>query len=161
MTASPTVAPPATGIAPDPDAPVEAEDPRRRRKAILLLFLLGALILLIGLAIWYLLFRQPIQNVIPVVPASTLPGYATSVYGADRPFGVAVSSSGDRIYVAETNSPYRVLMYDGSGTQIGTFEAPPGASHVPVYLALNPVSQEVYVSDRPSGTIWIYDANGH
>ena len=35
-----------------------------------------------------------------------------------------------------------------------------GADHVPVYLAVNPVTSEVYVSDRPTATIYVYDAAG-
>jgi DNA-binding beta-propeller fold protein YncE len=159
MTASQAVAPGATDI--DTPTPGTADEPEehRRRKAVLLLFLLGALIALLALTVWYLLFRQPLTT-LPIVPNATMPAYATSVYGADRPFGVAVTPAGDRIFVAQTNSPYGVLILDPSGNQVGTFATPPGSSHVPVYVAINPVSQEVFVSDRPAGAVWVYDANG-
>jgi hypothetical protein len=82
MTASPAVAQPVpdTGALPETE---EAPPEKRRRKLLLLLLLLGAFLALLGLAIWYLLFRQPIP--IPTVPGETImPGYVTSFYGATR-----------------------------------------------------------------------------
>jgi DNA-binding beta-propeller fold protein YncE len=51
---------------------------------------------------------------------------------------------------------------DAGGTQLGVMRPPlsTGENHVPVYLALDPLTSEVYVSDRPTGSIYIYDANG-
>jgi tripartite motif-containing protein 71 len=158
MTASPALTQPA-GVAPEAPSADEPED-RRRRKLILLLLLLAAFIALLLLAIWYLLFRQPIRPTIPLVPDTALPAYTTSMYGVDRPYGVAVTAGGERIYATQTNGDYGVLMFDAGGNQVGTFDTPSGASHVPVYVAIDPVSQDVYVSDRPAGKIWVYDANG-
>ena len=76
--------------------------PRRRKKAILLLVLLGLLAMLATLVSWYLIFRQPIPLPIPVIPNGGLPAYTTSIYGANGPMGIAVSPDGDRIYVADT-----------------------------------------------------------
>jgi DNA-binding beta-propeller fold protein YncE len=138
------------------------EEKLRRRKKALLLLLLGLLAMLVTIAIWYLLFRQPITPPLPVIPESEIPGYATSLYGAQRPTGVAVSSSGDRIYVAQAEGDRVGLVFDASGNQIGAM-APPeetGTNHVPVYIAIDPLTEEVYVSDRPSGTIYIYDRDG-
>ena len=88
---------PTADEAPAPPAvtPGEGEEkPRRRRKAFLLLFLLGLLAMLVTIALWYLIFRQPITPPIPVIPVSQVPAYATSIYGADRPVGVAVNAAG-------------------------------------------------------------------
>ena len=115
MTASPSAAQPVAGshplpeadqLPPDGVAPTDAEEAppeeRRRRKLLLLLLLLGAFIVLLGLAIWYLLFRQPIP--IPSIPGETvMPGYVTSIYGAARPMSVAVTGAGDRVYIGETS----------------------------------------------------------
>jgi hypothetical protein len=99
MTASRAVAQPMPGTQAIPEAgeappddvgPADGtveEPPRRRRRKLLLLFvLLGAFVSLLGLAIWYLLFRQPIP--IPTIPGEVvMPTYATSLYGTNRPMG--------------------------------------------------------------------------
>lgn len=145
---------------PDAEAP-EEDDRRRRRRLLLLLLLLGLLVLLIGLAIWYLLFRQPLQ-VLPGIPESQLPAYQTSLFGASQPIGVAVTGSGDRIYVTENSGDREIKIFDAGGNVIGSAAFPPqtGTDHVPVYPAIDPLTQEVYVSDRPTGTIHIFDRDG-
>jgi DNA-binding beta-propeller fold protein YncE len=137
------------------------EEKRRRRKKALLLFLLGLLAMLATIAIWYLIFRQPI-NPLPLIPETQIPGYSTAIYGANRPAGVAVSPSGDRIYVAQSEGSRVGLVFDAGGNQVGTM-APPestGTDHAPVYLAIDPLTSEVYVSDRLAGAIYIYDRDG-
>jgi DNA-binding beta-propeller fold protein YncE len=137
------------------------EEKRKRRKRALLLLLLGLLAMLATIAIWYLLFRQPIPVPLPIIPESKVPTYATAVYGALRPSGVAVSPSGDRIYVAQSEGDRTGIVFDAGGNKVGTM-APPdtGTDHTPVYLAVDPLTSEVYVSDRPAGTIYIYDRDG-
>ena len=174
MSASPTIAQPIPGATPTPGIdevpPVgagplggEAEEPprKRRRKVLLLLLLLAGFIALLGLAIWYLLFRQPIP--IPTIPGETImPAYTTSIYGAERPMGVAVSVAGDRIYVGETSGKRIARVFDTGGNQVAEMLPPvsTGAEHTPVYLAVDPVTTEVYASDRATGAIYVYDANG-
>jgi DNA-binding beta-propeller fold protein YncE len=135
---------------------------RRRKRVLLLLLLLGLLAFVVGLAIWYLLFRQPIPVPLPGIPVSQVPSYQTSIYGAASPTGVAVTSSGDRIYVTENGGDYSIKIFDGSGVIVGTMTFPPetGTDHVPVYVAIDPLTTEVYVSDRPTGTIHIFDKDG-
>lgn len=160
MTASPM---PAEALpAPEPTVEDPEAQKRRRRRAAILLLLLAALILLLLTVIWYLLFRQPIQPPIPPIPPATVPSYGTSIYGASSPAGVAVTPSGDRIYVAETGGDRIVRIFDGGGNEVGMM-APPattGTDHVPVYVAIDPLTGEVYVSDRPAGAIYIYDRDG-
>jgi tripartite motif-containing protein 71 len=168
MTASPTTADAVPDLEAAPPGGAEpagdlAEEPpeRRRRKLILLLLLLGALLVLLGLAIWYLLFRQPIP--VPTIPGETImPGYVTSYYGASRPMGVAVTGAGDRIYVGETAGDLTARVFDAGGSQIAELLPPisTGSDHVPVYLAVSPITGEVFVSDRPTGSIYVYDADG-
>jgi DNA-binding beta-propeller fold protein YncE len=153
-----------------PIPPVAAGDepegqPRRqpRRKAILLLALVGLLATLVTIAIWYLLFRQPITALpLPGISEPQVPTYATAIYGATQPFGVAVSPSGDRIYVAQSGGDQTGLVFDASGTKVGTMVPPAstGTQHVPVYLAVDPLNGEVYVSDRLAGAIYVYDRDG-
>lgn len=139
------------------------DDPgkRRRRRKFLILFLLFLLLAtLLGLAIWYLLFRQPLP--LPPIPATALPAYTTSIYGTDGPVGVAVSPSGDRIYVADTEGARVVRVFDASGKELAVLQPPAttGGEHVPVYVAIDPTTQEVYVSDRPTGSVYVYDRDG-
>jgi DNA-binding beta-propeller fold protein YncE len=128
---------------------------------LVLLALLGLLAMLATIAIWYLLFRQPI-NPLPPIPESRVPGYATSVYGVNNPVGVAVSPDGGRIYVAETEGDRVVRVFDAAGNLVAT-AAPPestGTEHVPVFVAIDPLTSEVYVTDRPTGAVYIYDRDG-
>lgn len=146
-----------------PEALDEQPQPeRRRRKAILLLLLLAGLLGLVVTIIWYLLFRQPI-NPIPPIPPSAIPAFSTSIYGADTPAGVAVSPSGDRIYVTETGGDLVVRIFDAGGVEVGIMTPPTevtGPEHVPVYLAIDPRTSEVYVTDRPAGAVYVYSRDG-
>jgi DNA-binding beta-propeller fold protein YncE len=153
-----------TGTLPAANPPaLEArpEDRRRRRKLLILLLLLGSLIILLGIAIWYLLFRQPIP--LPLIPPPAIPSYSTSIYGASEPAGVAVTPSGDRIYVAETGGDKVVRVLDAGGNELGVLQPPAetGTEHVPVYVAVHPTTGDVYVSDRPTGAIYVYSRDGN
>jgi DNA-binding beta-propeller fold protein YncE len=144
-------------------APERKPRSRPRRKAVLLLFLLGLLATLVTIALWYFLFRQPITTLpLPGIPQTEVPAYTTAVYGAQRPSGVAVSPSGDRIYVTQSEGSRVAAVFDDAGTKLGTM-APPastGTDHAPVYIAVDPLTNEVYVSDRLAGAIYIYDRDG-
>jgi DNA-binding beta-propeller fold protein YncE len=149
------------GAGPAPIDGTEAPPENRKRKVLVLLLLLLLLMFLLGLAIWYLLFRQPIP--LPTIPGEVvMPGYSTSLYGAQRPMDVAVTASGDRIYVGETEGDNTARVLDAQGNQLALMQPPvsTGTSHAPVYLAINPLSGEVYVSDRPTGSVYVYDAQG-
>jgi sugar lactone lactonase YvrE len=137
---------------------------RRRRKAILLLIMLGLLLILLLVFGWYLIFRKPI-NPIPFIPNPfSGPAYQTSIYGPNTPVGVAVSPDGSRIYVAETEGNRAFLVYDRDGRPIAAVRPPAettGPEHVPVWIAIDPLSADVYVSDRPAGAIYVYDRDGN
>lgn len=155
---TPDVAEPGVG----PGGPAEGgyDERGRRRRWIVLLLLLGLLVVLIILALWYFLFRQPLPLPIPTI--IDLPGYTTSFYGAANPIGVAVSPDGSRMYVAQTGGDRNVLIFDAGGNAVG-LAAPPvstGSDHVPVWIALDPLTSELYVSDRPTGTVYVYDNAG-
>lgn len=172
MTASPTAAQ-LPGVAPAP-APAEAPPdilepgppdatqppPERRRKVAILLLLLLGLTILLAIVIWYLLFRQPIP--LPGIPETQIPTYRSAIYGVDRPMGIAVSPSGDRIYVSETEGERIVRIFAADGAALGTLRPPveTGSNHVPVYVAIDPITSEVYVSDRPTGSVYVYDRDG-
>ncbi|MHB8275070.1 MAG: NHL repeat-containing protein [Dermatophilaceae bacterium] len=153
---------------PDADSGVGAADAltpeqeRRRRRKRILLALLALLVLLFAILFgWYLSTRKPLSQ-LPGLTQEKLPHYVSSFYGVTRPMGVAVSPSGERIYVTESDGTRLVRVYDKAGNKVGTL-APPkstGAGHVPVYVAVDPVTSNVYVSDRPTQAVYIYDAKG-
>ncbi len=137
---------------------------RRRRRVFLLLFLLIILGLVALFAGWYLVTRKPVSE-LPIVPPPVqvvVPSYGFSAYGVSSGTGVAATPSGDRIYVTQTGGDKVVKVFDGKGKEIGVLR-PPAASagdHVPVYVAVNPTNQDVYVSDRITGEIYVYSPEG-
>lgn len=157
---------PATGAATEAPSP-ESTAPdalrlaarRRRRKRMLALLALLVLVVAIVFA-WYLFTRKPVE--LPGLTQEKLPHYAFSLYGTTRPMGVALSPSGERIYVTGSDGAKVVQVYNRAGKKVGTLEPPTstGASHVPVYVAVDPITRDVYVSDRPSQAVYVYDAKG-
>jgi NHL repeat len=153
-------APAAAAVAPELDA--EAEKRRRNRRRLLFL-LLGALFVLLLFGGWYLLFRKPISELpLPGITVEPVPHYSYSVYGVVAPTGVAVSADGSRIYATQTEGDRQVIEFDASGKQLASLKPPATATgdHVPVYVAVNPVNGDVYVTDRPAASIYIYSADG-
>ena len=147
---------------PIPPAADEEPPASRRRRALLILLvaLLGALIIFTG---WYLIYRKPVSELpLPGVTVEDLPHYLFSIYGLTAPTGVAVNADGSRIYATQTEGDAQVIAFDGSGNPVATLKPPAdiGGNHVPVYVALNPKSGEVYVSDRAAGEIYIYTPDG-
>ena len=142
----------------DATATLPTKKGKGKRKAVLLIVLLVIFGLLFA---WYLLNRKPLTE-LPGLSQTKLPHYQFSIYGPARPLGVAASSSGDRIYVTESDGKRVVRAYDRAGKQTAILKPPAstGPSHTPMYVAVNPTTQDVYVSDRIAAAIYIYDANG-
>jgi len=137
-------------------APVKASKRKRKIAALVIL-----LLILAALFAWYLLNRKPLSE-LPGLSQTQLPHYEFSIYGATKPLGVAVTPSGDRVYVTESDGAGLVRVYDAKGKAAGTLIPPSstGNSHLPMYVAINPTTQDVYVSDRFTASIYIYDAKG-
>ncbi len=147
-------------------APTGQGEKNRRRRIIAFIVVLALIALVGAVAGWYLHNRKPLTQ-LPGLEVATLPHYERSLYGATEPLGVAVSATGDRVYVTESGISAAVHMYDGKGKETGTFETPPqadgakaGTMHQAVYLAVDPVSSEVYVTDRLAQAIYVYQADG-
>lgn len=135
---------------------------RKRKRTRILLALLVVVMLLFALVFgWYLQTRKPLTQ-LPGLTSDAMPRYVTAFYGSSQPIGVAVSPAGDRIYVTEGGGTQLVRIYDRAGKKLGTLTPPksPGAGHQPVYVAVDPITSDVYVSDRPKQTVYIYDAKG-
>lgn len=145
----------------NPAEPTAPEDRERRRK-LLLLLLIGAAVLIVLLAILYKVFGEGGTGIPGISGPAQMPTYSFSMYGVTRPLGVAVSTSGDRIYVTESDGPRVVHVYDRDGKQVGTLEPSKSKAlaHVPVYVAVDPLTDDVYVSDRVAAKIYVYRADG-
>ncbi len=138
---------------------------RRRIKLLIVLMLLAGLAWVIMLGVQYFLTKQSITELPgmpPVVGVSKKPeaNYSGSLYGVQRPLGVAVGADGS-VYVTESGGERKVHVFNQAGQEILSF-APPGTqtlSRVPVYVAVSPKGG-VYVSDRDAATIYIFSPDG-
>lgn len=147
---------------PDQPAPPVEEREDNRRKKFLLLFLLGLLVIMGSLSIWYLLFRQPITNIPVPFVEPPMPSYQYSLYSLNQPQGVAVSADGSRIYVTQSGASLDTVMLDKSGNQLGILKPPETslAQAHQLYVAVSPVSGQVWATDRYDGEVFIYEADG-
>lgn len=147
-----------------PPAPIDEKEERKRRSLLLVLLLLLLLICAVGcLILRYLLKPEPIADIIPVVPALTLPpNYVMSITGVDSPVGVAGSPDGKRIYVTESAGDRLIKVFDLDGNPLFSF-SPPGttkSSRAPTYIAIDQ-NGRVFVVDRANNEINIFDADGN
>ncbi len=139
-----------------------APDDGKRRRRLIVLAIIGVLLLIVtSLFAWYLITRKPI-TAIPILSRESMPHYNYSIYGVTQPLGVAVSPDGERVYVTQSGGTRTVLEFDHSGHVLATLTPPKsaGAAHVPVYIAINPQTNDVYVTDRMTSAIYVYTANG-
>jgi DNA-binding beta-propeller fold protein YncE len=142
--------------------PMTPEERRKRRRLMALLGLLAVLVVLVtGIAGYYLTTRKPLPLPEIVQPAS-LPHYMTALYGVTQPVGIAVSPDGSRIYVTEDGGDHLLRVLDAGGNLIATGSPPDSTpdSRVPVYVARDPQTGDVYVTERLRREIDIYDADG-
>ena len=145
----------------DGSAPVPST--RRRKARVMLLALLAALAtMLVVFAGWYIILRKPISEFpLPLPATAQMPGYSYSLYGPMRPTGIAVTPDGSLIFVTQTTGDAAVFVLDPSGKTVATMTPPDtGTDHVFVYVAFNPTNGDVYVTDRPATSIYIYSITG-
>ena len=154
------------GFAADESAPPEESKQKgwsRRRWTLTLLGLVVGLIAIVGALLgWYLRTGKPLTQLPGLAQQEKAPHYLFSMYGSTQPLGVTVSADGERIYATESGGKRVVHIYDRAGHETGTL-APPastGAVHVPVYVAISPISGEIYVSDRMTSAIYVYASDG-
>jgi len=75
---------------------------------------------------------------------------------------VAVSQDGTQVYVTQSEGKRNVAIFDSEGNQTGTMTPPKstGAAHIPAYLAVNPKTGQVWVTDRLTTAVYVYTSNG-
>ncbi|MFQ5575741.1 MAG: hypothetical protein ACE5G8_02000 [Anaerolineae bacterium] len=144
---------------------IEEEEKEEKRRKLLLLLLLLLLVLLIcacGLGYRYVRQPEPLPEMVPLpVDVNYPPHYLFSIYGLDKPVGVALSPAADRLYVSETGGERLVKMFDRDGGPLGSF-APPrtrSGERSPVYMATD-VTGRLFVTDRLQHAIFVYDPLG-
>ncbi|HEY7893129.1 MAG TPA: hypothetical protein VIC05_13055 [Solirubrobacteraceae bacterium] len=148
------------GAGGEAEQPSDQEERKRLRQKIAALSAI-----LVVLAVLALLIVRALSGHSPLPSlSSTLPHYVSSIYGVSQPMGVAVSPSGERIYVTESEGPRLVRVFDRSGKRVGSLAPPPVNGnhnwHLPVYVAVDPRTEQVYVSDRLREDIDVYASNG-
>jgi len=143
---------------------IDSGEARKRRRLLLVLASLLALLLCVSVLFWrYLRQPGPLPELLPL-PADINypPHYLFSIYGVDNPTGVALSPDGEWLYVTETGGERLVKIFDRDGDALHSF-APPRTSstqRAPVYLAVDPKGR-VLVTDRLQRVVFVYDGNGN
>jgi tripartite motif-containing protein 71 len=136
----------------------------RRRKVIIIV--IGLLILLLAIVaatfVWFAVTKKPLSQ-LPVLSQETPPHYVGTMYDVEKPIGVAIDEVNDRVYVTQSAGDRTVAVFDMAGQRVGSLKAPGGskALHAPVYVAVNPTTSDVYVSDRATSSISVYDSSGN
>jgi DNA-binding beta-propeller fold protein YncE len=138
-----------------------AAERRRRRRLYLLGGLVGLLAVVFSLTTYYLVTRKPLPDIIPPITVET-PHYLFSIYGVDKPAGVAVDPAGGLIYVTEVGGEHLVKTFDSSGKMLNDASPPQSQAgdRVPVYAARDPLTGEIYTTDRIARTVDIYTPTG-
>jgi DNA-binding beta-propeller fold protein YncE len=133
-----------------------------RRTIIILLAIIGILLALLGaIFIWYLITHKPI-TALPGLAQDNPPHYSYSIFNVSQPLGVAVTADGSRVYVSQSDGPRNVVAFSHTGKKLAVLNPPKstGKQHLPLYVAINPGTGDVYVTDRVTAAIYVYSANG-
>ncbi len=138
---------------------------RQRRLFIILILLLISLACTVSLWVYYLRTRKPLTTVLPPAPIIAQvvePHFLFNIHDLQAPIGIAVTPSGDRIYVVESDGERQVKVFDREGELLFSFSPPDTTrfDRAPVYITLDD-DGNVYVSDRRRHTIDIFDADGN
>ena len=136
----------------------------KKKKLIILGVLLLILLIAIAAVLYYLFRKKPITAVISGRGSKAV--YMRSIdAGFDWPIGIAVNKNGSRVYVVDSNNRL-VKSFNAGGQEVGSFgkvsSGKGGAEGFmnPLYVAVSPLSGDVYVTDRSTASVSIYSANG-
>ena len=148
-----------------PDNNIADIKEQERKRKWLLLLLLFLLFLICGVGLFFLRYLgnpQPLTDALsPLGNVNIPPHYLFSMYGVNKPVGVAVSPDGSKIYVAETDGERLIKVLDRDGKPLGSFASPGTSSseRSPVYIAVDPAGR-VFVSDRLQNSVMLFTADG-
>lgn len=133
---------------------------RRQRLLALIGLVAAALVIVLSILAWYLIFRKPITE-LPGVNLEIAPAYSYSIAGVQRPLGVAVDEEHNRVYVTQSDGTRMVKVFDIEGNPLGELLPPDdGFDHSSTYVALDPKTQNVYVADRGANQLYVYNPEG-
>jgi DNA-binding beta-propeller fold protein YncE len=130
-------------------------------KIVTLAGLVILFMLVTGLFFRYIRNPAPLAGLIAPKTVKYAPHYLFSIYGSEKPMGIAISKDGDRLYVSEMGGARMIKIFDQNGSPQGTFDFPhtsPG-ERAPVYLATDG-NNHVYVSDRLQHAVHIFSQDG-
>jgi DNA-binding beta-propeller fold protein YncE len=133
---------------------------RRQRLLAMIAAVGAALLIVLGIFAWYLIFRKPITE-LPGLGVDVAPTYSYSVSGVSRPLGVAVDEDTNRLYVTQSDGARTVKVFDLEGNPVGELKPPDdGLVHSSTYVAIDPTTKNVYVTDRGSNQLYVYNPDG-
>ncbi len=133
---------------------------RRQRLLAMIAAVIAALLIVLGILAWYLIFRKPITE-LPLLGVDVAPTYSYSISEVSRPLGVAVDESNNRLYVSQSDGTRTVRIFDLTGKPVGHLQAPDdGFSHTSTYVAVDPTTKNVYVTDRGANQLYVYNPTG-
>lgn len=145
----------------NPAPPVEEEAASPRKKLLLLLLLLVLLVLAL-LSAWYLLFRKPLTEIPNPLLDRPMPTYQGSLYDLSKPQAVAVTSDGARLVITQTGTSQDTILIDRQGTKLAVLKPPATliAQAHQLFPAIDPVTSQIWTTDRYNGAVAIYGSDG-
>lgn len=150
----------------DVDAQLSAEEEQEeKRRKRLLIALIGLLLLLCcSSTMFYRYLRQPAplpELLLPQADVDYPPHYLFSIYGIDKPVGIALSPEEDLIYVSESGGERMIRVFDRDGNPVNLISPPRTrpSERSPVYLATDS-SGRLFVTDRMQHSIYVFGESG-
>ncbi len=135
---------------------------KRQKRKIIVIVILALLVLLLSL--YYLYYRSTHRLDLTLEQTNSdnisAPQFLYSFAGSNsdrlaRPLGVLVD--GQRVYVTDAVN-HKVYVFTQDGKPVTTFGAK--ELSVPLYIAKNPITGNLYVSDRRQRAVLIFGTNG-
>lgn len=119
-----------------------------------------AIVMIAGVLIWYVVTRSPVTD-IPGITINTPPGFSYTIAGVEKPLGIAYDEANDRLYITQSGGDRTTKVFASNGAEIATLPQPKdNKSHTSVYVAVDPANGNVYVTDRGSMQVLVYNAAG-